>query len=70
MTGIERAEREHEAYVEYQMLQKKSNDMRANANEILLDMMKLLSERSKEEPLPLQIETAEVLAELAKAICW
>lgn len=48
----------------------KANAIKAGANEILLDMMKLLSERSKEEPLPLQIETARVLAELAKAICW
>lgn len=48
----------------------KANTIKAGANEILLGMMKLLSERSKEEPLPLQIETARVLAELAKAICW
>lgn len=48
----------------------KANTIKAGAHEILLDMMKLLSERSKEEPLPLQIETARVLAELAKGICW
>lgn len=70
MTETAMVEHRHEAYVEYQKLQGKLNDMRLNANEILLDMMKLLSERSKEEPLPLQIETAEVLAELSKAICW
>lgn len=57
-------------YSEELRIYEKMNAIKAGANEILLEMMQRLSERSKEEPLPHQIKTAEVLAEMAKAICW